>query len=333
MKKPTLLAVTLGDPNGIGPEVALKTVYKKRWPRKVRFVLIGSARLLAEQAERFGFPAPPPWAPGSDGPPAHKVSVWDPDPSRRLPWRPGKPLASAGAASAEWIAAGVSGCLNGWWHGLVTAPISKQGFKMAGITFPGHTEMLARLTKTKRFAMMLLGRSLRVVLVTRHIPLAEVPSALTRKDVRDAIRMTGEGLTWLGVRRKRIGVCGLNPHAGEKGTLGREEINVIAPAVRACARARLDVAGPIPADTIFHRAINGDFDAVVAMYHDQGLGPLKMLAFDEGVNLTLGLPIVRTSPHHATAYALAGKGAANSASMTEAVKLALQLAGKKNPWR
>jgi 4-hydroxythreonine-4-phosphate dehydrogenase len=181
--------------------------------------------------------------------------------------------------------------------------------------------------------MMLMGGPLRVVTVTRHVPLAEVSNRLTRREIAEAIRLTDDALPWLGCRRRRIGVCGLNPHAGEGGDIGREEITTIAPAVRAAQRRGANVAGPIPSDVIFYQAVNGAYDAVISMYHDQGLGPLKMLAFEEGINLTLGLPIVRTSPDHGTAFDIAGKGKANPSSMVAAMRLACELAGKPNPWR
>jgi 4-hydroxythreonine-4-phosphate dehydrogenase len=180
--------------------------------------------------------------------------------------------------------------------------------------------------------MMLFGGPLRVTLATRHVPLTHVSKKLTTAGILETIVMTGEALPWLGCRKQRIAVCGLNPHAGDGGKIGREEITVIAPAIRKAKKKGFDVTGPVPADTVFHQALKGKYDAVVAMYHDQGLGPLKMLAFDSGVNVTLGLPIVRTSPDHGTAFNIAGKGAANPESMIEAIKWAVQLARRKNPW-
>lgn len=327
----TTIAITLGDLNGIGPEVSLKAV-GRRWPSSYRFVLVGAPRVLAQQAAAFGFRTPPAWHP-EQGRPSQKVVVWDPDGNRRFSWRPGRISAAASSAASAWITAAVEGCRAGIFHGMVTAPICKEGFHKAGITVPGHTEMLAHLTRTKSFAMMLMGGPLRVVLATRHVPLAKVPAGLNRNVVAEAIRLTSESLPWLGSRRRRIGVCGLNPHAGEGGDLGREEMDIIGPAIRAAARRGINVAGPVPSDVIFYQAIHGAYDAVVAMYHDQGLGPLKMLAFDKGINLTLGLPIVRTSPDHGTAFDIAGKGVANPGSMVEAIKLAAKLARKKNPWK
>jgi 4-hydroxythreonine-4-phosphate dehydrogenase len=316
------IGITLGDANGIGPEIVLRAVARRGWPKNVRFVLVGSRPLLEAQARAFRLRIP-----------ESRVSVWDPAPALAPAWKPGKIRADSSRAAEAWIRAAVAACLGGRLQAMVTAPICKEGFQKAGIHVPGHTELLADLTGTRHYAMMLFGGSLRVVLVTRHLPLADVARRLRKADIVEAIRLTGEALPWLGCRRARIGVCGLNPHAGDGGAIGREEIDIISPAIRAARRAGFDVTGPVPADVIFHRSVRGDFDAVVAMYHDQGLGPLKMLAFETGVNVTLGLPIVRTSPDHGTAFDIAGCGRANPSSMIEAVRQAIALARRENPWR
>ncbi|HMP76227.1 MAG TPA: 4-hydroxythreonine-4-phosphate dehydrogenase PdxA [Kiritimatiellia bacterium] len=323
------VGITLGDVNGIGPEVALKAVYGRRWPAGTQFVFIGHPKVLAQQARRFGLREPP--AASLADPPSGRAICWAP---AHLPlrWQPGKLDPAASAAAGEWILAGVDACLRGQLDALVTAPISKEGFHRAGINVPGHTEMLAELCGATRVGMMLFGGPLRVVLATRHLPLKDVPAALTPAVVEEAIDLTAKALPWLGARRARIGVCGLNPHAGEGGDLGTEDDAVIRPVVERLRKRGLRVAGPLPGDTVFHQAAAGDYDAVVAMYHDQGLAPLKLIAFDSGVNLTLGLPIVRTSPDHGTAFALAGKNRANPASMAEALKWAIALAGRRNPW-
>jgi len=327
MSKPLRIGITLGDVNGIGPEVVLRSVYQQRWPTGTRFVLAGHPDVLAAQAHRLKLPCPPTGEPGSTA----RVVVWDPQPMP-LTWQPGTLDPNASAAAAGWIRSTVAACRAGRLHGMVTAPISKEGFHRAGVKVPGHTELLADLCGVNRIAMMLFGGPLRVVLATRHIPLADVPRALTAAVVEEAIRITAEALPWLGARRARVAVCGLNPHAGEGGDLGREEIDVIAPVVRRLRDIGFRVSGPLPGDTVFHHAAHGAYDAVVAMYHDQGLAPLKVLAFDHGVNVTLGLPIVRTSPDHGTAFDIAGRGRANPASMTEAIRWALRLAARKNPW-
>jgi len=241
------------------------------------------------------------------------------------PFEKGSPTAAGGAASYAYIRRAVEIVLKGEAHALVTAPISKEAFKMAGIPYPGHTEMLAALTGTNRYAMMLCGGPLRVVLVTIHTALRDVPPLITRARVLDTIRLAVAACRMLGLDAPRIAVAGLNPHAGEAGIFGSEEITEIAPAVEDARREGFSVTGPYPPDTLFYRAARGEFDLLVCMYHDQGLIPLKMIAFDTGVNVTVGLPIIRTSPDHGTAYDIAWKGVANPTSMREAIDTALRL--------
>jgi len=295
------IGITCGDVNGIGPEIALKAVSSKPW-NGVEFILIG---------------------PSAEG-------TWKvPFAGKRTP---GKITAEASKTAVAAIERAVRGCLDGELDAIVTAPICKEGLKLAGVNYPGHTEMIAELTGTKRYGMMLMGKGLRVMLATRHLPLREVADALTQENVLEAIELTGEALKWFGLPNGRIGVCGLNPHAGDGGALGDEEINIIAPAIAAARANGFNAIGPVPADVIFFQALKGEFDAVVAMYHDQGLGPLKMHAFDCGVNLTLGLPIIRTSPDHGTAFNIAGQGIAKPDSMIAAIETAIQLAGRASPW-
>jgi 4-hydroxythreonine-4-phosphate dehydrogenase len=199
----------------------------------------------------------------------------------------------------------------------------------AGYHFAGQTELLARFTKARKFAMMLTGGPLRVALVTTHAPLSQVPRLITAKKITEVIELSHDVCHRFGIRHPRIGVAGLNPHAGENGLLGDEERCIIAPAVRRAARKKINVSGPWPADTLFYKAYHREFDAVVAMYHDQGLAPLKMIAFDSGVNLTLGLPFVRTSPDHGTAPDIAGKNIARPDSMIAAINLAANLAARR----
>ncbi len=331
--KLTLLAITLGDINGIGPEVALKAAYTHRWPARTHLVLVGDTTICHEQAKALNLPLPPTWDPRSSSRPQAKVVLWDPCPSTHLSWAPGKIHAAASKQAVCWIREAVHGCMNGLFSGMVTAPICKEGLKKAGLHMPGHTEFIAELTHTKRFAMMLLGKGLRVVLVTRHIPLRCVAEQLSTCDIRDTIELTSEALPWLGCPGGTIGVCGLNPHAGDGGAIGTEDKKIIAPALRATQKKGIAAKGPIPSDVIFHQAIHGAFDAVVAMYHDQGLGPLKMWAFDQGINITLGLPIIRTSPDHGTAFGIAGQNKARDESTVAAIRLALELSHRPNPWR
>ncbi len=330
--RPLRIGITLGDLNGIGPEVAVKALAPAREGAPPHHaVLIGARAALADLCRRLRQPIPPSWHPGAPFPRASAV-VWEPVAFPELARTPGRVTVEASRAAAAWIRAGTEACLAGHLDALVTAPICKEGFHRAGIDVPGHTEMLAELTGARRYAMMLFGGPLRVVLATRHIPLADVPRRITAPLVKEQVRLTAEALGWMGLRRRRIAVCGLNPHAGEGGDIGREDLAIIAPAVRALRRAGLDVHGPQPGDTVFYQAANGAYDAVVAMYHDQGLAPLKLIAFDSGVNVTLGLPIVRTSPDHGTAFDLAGRLRANPSSMIEAIRQAARLARRKNPW-
>ena len=313
------IGITIGDINGIGPEVALKAVARGRWSADTEFVFLGNEAVVREQARAMKIPV------------SRKIVFRDMETQPK--WIPGKIGTKASRLAGEAVRAAVEGCLSGELDAMVTAPICKEGFHKAGINVPGHTEYLARLTNTKNFGMMLMGGGLRVMLVTRHLPLAEVPAALTKKLIREHIELTGEALTLFGIPEGRIGVCGLNPHAGEGGMLGSEEKMLINPAIKAVRKKGFNVSDAVPADTIFYEALNGSYDAVVAMYHDQGLGPLKMIGFEEGINITLGLPIIRTSPDHGTAFGIAGKNQASARSMKSAIALALDMASNHNPWK
>ena len=342
-RNPIFIGITLGDAGGIGPEVARKAVARRDWPSDLRFVLLGDPRALGAGAGRRVSVLPRGWemlAPRSALPARvallrrrARVFVWDPGAPGPLAIRPGRSTVSAARAAACWIEAAVAACRGGALDAMVTGPIAKHGFAKAGLDVPGNTELLARLTGTPRYAMMLTGGPLRVVLVTRHLPLARVPAAVTAESITTAVRLAAESIPWLRIRPARIAVCALNPHAGDGGALGAEEQSLIRPTVRRLRRAGLAVEGPIPGDVVFHRAVNGAFGVVVAMYHDQGLAPLKMLAFESGVNVTLGLPIVRTSPDHGTAFDIAGSGKADPGSMVEAIRTAYDAARRPNPWR
>jgi len=238
----------------------------------------------------------------------------------------GNPQTRDRADAVRWVVEGARRCLRSELAALVTAPIAKELVRDAGYRFDGHTELLAHIARTRNFAMMLVGGPLRVSLVTIHEPLRRVPKLITARRIANVIALTHDACRRFGIAAPRIGVCGLNPHAGEAGLLGDEDQRIIAPAVRRAARKLRGVTGPWPADTLFHRHYNGEFDAVVAMYHDQGLAPLKMIAFDTGVNLTLGLPFIRTSPDHGTAPGIAGKGIAKPDSLIAAINLAARLA-------
>jgi len=330
------LTITMGDPAGIGPEIALKAACGRKWPRNVHFVLVGCREVWMRCAAMINMPPPPECAAISRGN-LPQVCTWEPSAYCAqhdiADWHPGRTGKLCGRMALNFIRAAVSLCLKHGYNGLVTGPICKSSIQAAGYAFPGHTEYLAHLPGAPRVAMMLIGGKLRVVLVTRHLPLSSVAKAITRRAVTETVEMTGLGLHWLQAPGKIIGVCALNPHAGDGGVLGKEEKTIIAPAIKSLRRKGLKVAGPVPADVIFHQAMRGRFGAVVAMYHDQGLGPLKMIAFESGVNLTLGLPFVRTSPDHGTAFDIAGRGIASPSSMIEAIRLAVRLAGRPNPWQ
>ena len=247
----------------------------------------------------------------------------------------------AARAAVRWLERGARLCLDGELDAFVTAPVNKLAIQQAGIPFTGQTEFLAKIAGVTDPVMMLLGtdekgRWLRVALVTTHLPLRTVPDQISIESVVRTCRCAAEACRLLGISTPRIGVAGLNPHAGEQGAFGKEEIQIIAPAVQQVRSEGISIEGPLSGDVIFHHALTGRFDAVVAMYHDQGLAPLKTVAFDRGVNWTLGLPFIRTSPDHGTAYDLAGKGQASPHSMIEAIRLALHLAQAKRaghwPW-
>ena len=282
------IAITAGDPSGIGPEIA--------------------ARAAADPAVRE----------------LCEPIVYGPPPGQVFP--PGVLSADAGRAAHDAIVRAVDDARRGAVDAVATAPINKQALRLAGMPWTGHTDLLAHLTGAQQVAMMFHSEPLRVVLVTVHVALSEVPRLLTRALVESTIDLTARELPRFGVASPRIAVAGLNPHAGEHGLFGGEEQAVIAPAVEASRQRGVDVSGPFPADTIFVRAARGEFDVVVACYHDQGLIPVKLAAFGRAVNVTLGLPIIRTSVDHGTAFDIAGKGIADAGSMIEAVKLAATLA-------
>jgi 4-hydroxythreonine-4-phosphate dehydrogenase len=239
---------------------------------------------------------------------------------------PGVLSAEAGRAAYDAIVHAVDDAKRGDVDAIATAPISKEALRLAGLPWSGHTDLLAHLTESPRVAMMFHAEALRVVLATIHVRLADVPRLLTQAVLEDVIALTAAELPRFGIAAPRIGVAGLNPHAGEHGLFGDEETRVFQPAIAACQVRGIDVQGPFPADTLFVRARRGEFDVIVASYHDQGLIPVKLVAFGEAVNVTLGLPIIRTSVDHGTAFDIAGKGIADPASMIAAVKLAAHLA-------
>jgi 4-hydroxythreonine-4-phosphate dehydrogenase len=325
------IGIAIGDVTGIGPEVALKAVAAESKKDKAQYVFIGDEDILQGLNKKTGLRLPLKKLSNRDDGRFFVTNPFDKKLPKDLP--AGSPLA-AKAAVAALLEAGEL-CLHGELSAMVTAPVNKEAIIHAGYKgFVGQTEFLSELAGAKRTAMMLLGhdeknRWLRVALATIHIPIKSVPKKMTAEKISLAIELAAQACRDLGLRRARVAVAGLNPHAGEGGEFGDEEIKTIAPVVSAMKKKGFDVIGPLSGDTVFYYALRGDFDAVVAMYHDQGLAPLKAVAFDTGVNWTLGLPFIRTSPDHGTAYDIAGKGIANPSSMIAAIRLAKQLAKNK----
>ncbi len=326
-KAPALLALSMGDPAGIGPEVILKAAAQiAEHPRPPALVVLGDLQAMRAAARRLcGVPTPRPWRPG-DVPlrPADGLAVLEIGRLGASAIRPGAPSVEGARAAYRYIVEGARMAMADEAQALVTAPINKEWLNRAGHRFPGHSELLAELSRTRLWRMMFAGDQLRLALVTVHMGLARVARALTSQAVFDTIRLLARHLGDSGAgRRPLIGVLGFNPHAGENGLFGSEEARAIAPAIRRARRAGIDARGPLAPDTAFIRpAGKFGFDAAVAMYHDQGLIALKTLEFERAVNLTLGLPFVRTSPDHGTAYDIAGSGVANGASMLAAIEYA-----------
>jgi 4-hydroxythreonine-4-phosphate dehydrogenase len=321
------LGISLGDVTGVGPEVALKAIAAEAAADDTRYLLIGDRAWLDRLNEKLSLHLP--LQDFSAASAAGRFFVLNPL-GESLPAELAAGAPAAAHASVAWLREGGQRCLRGELDALVTAPVNKESIIRAGHKFIGQTEFLSELAGAQRTAMMLLGtdehgRWLRVALATVHIALKSVPEKLTADKVMLAIELATQACRDLGLARARVAVAGLNPHAGEGGEFGDEEIKMIAPTVLAAQQRGLEAVGPLSGDTVFHYALKGQFDAVVAMYHDQGLAPLKAVAFDSGINWTLGLPFIRTSPDHGTAYDIAGRGLANPGSMVAALRLAKQL--------
>ncbi|MEO0559093.1 MAG: 4-hydroxythreonine-4-phosphate dehydrogenase PdxA [Bacteroidota bacterium] len=333
MSRP-LLAVSLGDPNGIGPEVALKAARDPRATEAARLVAIGCAPMLEEQAACLGLgPVVAVASPTAEAP-DDALAVWDPDPTFANAFRWGATTSEGGAHAMTAVAAACDLCMKGDVEGMVTAPLSKEAIQLAGYAFPGHTEFLQDRTRAESVVMLLASEldagPLRVALATIHSPVSAVAGLVTaERIVKVATTLSAALRQDLGIQMPRLAVLGLNPHAGDGGVIGREEIEVIHPALESLRQLEIDVEGPFSADAFFGRAAWTRFDAVLAMYHDQGLAPFKALAMGGGVNVTLGLPIVRTSPDHGTGFDIAGQGIADPGSMVEAIRLAAQMARRR----
>jgi len=306
------LAVTLGDVNGVSPEILVRALCDPAVQQAARLLVFGDPAVLAATAERLALRLP-------------ECEVRDAGVSP-LTAQPGALSAAAGDAAHRWICAAVKAIQHGEAQGLVTCPISKEAVLLAGHADLGHPELLARLTNAQDWRMCLFTREKLVVHVSAHVPLRQAVETMSTKRISDSIEMARAALLRLGQSQPRIAVAGLNPHAGEHGAIGTEDDAIILPAVSAARSLGWDCHGPVSPDAVFRQLWEGDFDAVVAMYHDQGHIAMKMVAMDEGVSLTLGLPFPRTSPDHGTAFDIAGKGIARADSLCAALRLAARLA-------
>jgi 4-hydroxythreonine-4-phosphate dehydrogenase len=328
------VAISMGDPTGIGPEVTLKALARPAVRRRLTPILVGDAETFRAAAARARLDvALAAWEPGSPLP-RGAIAMRATSALGAAARRPGRPSLAGGRAAYGAILEAVRLIRGGFADALVTAPVCKANLAAAGVTESGHTELLARLTGAGAVRMMMIGERLRVVLVTTHVAIARLPKILSRRAVLETILLTHATLRErFAIARPRIAVTGLNPHAGEEGLFGDEERRLIAPAVRDARRVRVRADGPLAADSLFAHAAAGRWDAIVCMYHDQGLGPFKLLHFTDGVNYTAGLPFVRTSPDHGTAHDIAGQEKADDRSMVAALMLAARLATKRRTAR
>lgn len=317
----------MGDPAGIGPEVVLKAVAEDEIQRICVPLIIGDAQLLAHTARTLDLQCGYDIFRRGEPIPEHlsNPAIFHLDNINGF-IEPGIESAAAGKAAGGYIEAAVELCAAGSVDAIATAPINKRSLFLGGYSFPGHTEFLAKLTGTEEFAMAFVAANLRIVLISTHVPLAEAIRLVERDRIIKTVNLTQRELQRWGIEQPRLAVAALNPHGAEGGLFGMEEASEIAPAIEACrALDNIDVTGPFSADTIFLRASRGEFDAVIACYHDQAMIPVKCLSFGEAVNVTLGLPFIRTSVDHGTAFDIAGKGIAEHSSMIAAIKLAAEL--------
>ena len=310
-KEKSLIGITMGDPGGIGPEVILKALTSPEIRAAANYVVIGSEKVLSNISDRVL---------------SDNISVLDLDNFTVNNALSHKPLPDSGKASVEYILKGLDLAINGKIDALVTAPISKEAIKLAGYNYAGHTELLKEKTSVENVVMFMVGKGLRVSFVTTHLAVNEISGAINQENVFSTIQITATGLkTFFGIDQPKIAVCGLNPHCGDGDRFGTEERDVIIPAIERAQEMGINCHGPLSADTVFNKALNGEFDIVVVQFHDQGAIPIKMYAFDSGVNITLGIPVIRTSPTHGTAFDIAGKGIADPGSMIEAIKTAVMM--------
>jgi len=307
MKKPNI-GITIGDYNGIGPEIVLKSLRNKTILNRCNIFLIADKKVIESIKIQID----------------KRVNIYPA--KNRVTLNLGKPTVHSGRASLDYIYRGVDLVKNNKIDCLVTAPISKIAISRAGSKFKGHTDLLQKAFKRKDVVMAFFSKDFNVSLASIHIPIRDVPKSLTKELIIKQVTIVNNFFKkFIKKNNPRIGICGLNPHASEEGSIGKEDLSIITPAVNSLQDSKVNIRGPFPADTIFVKNIRERFDIIHAMYHDQGLIPFKMLAFDKGVNVTLNLPFVRTSPDHGTAYDIAGKNKASSTSMEEAILLAIKI--------
>ena len=326
MNKKPIIGITMGDPSGIGPEIINKLFFDERALSICNPLILGDPTVLS----KYNFNSilireidslnEAKFTPGT-------MNVLKISGVNLADFVPGKPTIAGGIAMVKYILTAVEMCVKGQIAAMVTCPLNKALMNKAGYNYQGHTQLISHLTDTEDYAMMLAGEKLRVTLVTIHCALKDVPKKINQYNILKTIKITASALQKdFGIKHPRIAVAALNPHAGEEGLFGDEETLIIRPTVKKAIEQGYDVSGPLPADTLYPKAVSGDFDAVVNMYHDQGLIPLKLLYFNDGVNITLGLPIIRTSVDHGTAYDIAGKGIADHNSLVAAVMMASEIA-------
>ena len=328
-----IIAITMGDPAGIGPELCLHMLSDADVSAICTPVIVGSSRILSRVAESTGlaFSVPAIGPRESEAAPPDGPAVIDLGSPADEETAPGRVCASCGRAAYEYIEWGINAALQGTVAAVVTGPINKESLNRAGLKYAGHTEIFAEKTGTGRYCMMQTSEPLTVSFVTTHMALSEVGRTITPERVADVIALTAEALTRIRGREPRIGVCGLNPHSGEHGLFGNEEAERIIPGIETARKQGLDVDGPLAPDVAFIPGVRQRYDALVCQYHDQGHIPFKMLAFDAGVNVTLGLPIIRTSVDHGTAFDIAWQGVARPTSMKQAIRLAVALHRGQTP--
>lgn len=327
------IAITMGDACGIGPEIILKSLSTSKEYRR-QAILIGCFERFSLISKKLGLSLSLKEIKTEKDllkDYGNKICVYNPFKINLSTIKFGKLSVKSSKASMLYIEEAVNLCKKGIVKAIVTAPITKEGIKKAGYNYNGHTDFLAELTNTKRYSMMFVYEDIRILLVTIHEPLNKISSMLSKKLINEKIKEANAAAILLGVKKPKIAIAGFNPHAGENSLFGDEEEKYITPAVKAAKKEKICIEGPIPPDTLFYRGITKkEFDIIISIYHDQGLIPFKMIAFDKGVNMTVGLPFVRTSPDHGTAYNIAEKMIANPDSMKNAIKTALLVADKKS---